>query len=520
MSAHHPKWNALHALAQGALSSDGQRRIRAHLLACDVCRRAEAALRVYDGVRREAAAPAPALAGDAWTRLSQAIAQDAHGAAEAHGHGAADGSRGDEVAEDVATAYERISTEIRLTPAPPIPLELADRVLARRARERADQGWVLASALAAAACFALATQLFGGAAPTNSVAHRAPSPAAQAEPPPPAPEAAALDVHVRAMSGTPRSDDEPLRLGTRVEEGQHCETGAHDSAHFSVGEGSGFALSEEGRATVERAREDGIVLSVERGALSSLVATGTPYRVLAPPFAFEVRGTRFSVARRDDGAVSARVVEGSVAVMRGDELLVILGPGDSWSSASGEAFAPEPRVWSPEGGVALHVPSPERSPFVSFEADSVIWDATADVVLTVREGASLHLTFYDARGRATEVHTRPVAEGSTVEVPVPSRLVRGHLPASVLSSVVRQHRGDLDFCVSRAVRMAGRPLDEATLRLTITPEGSVSDVVLSGPGASLPLRACLTAKARAWVFPRPGGSLPVQTQMRLAITPH
>ena len=71
-----------------------------------------------------------------------------------------------------------------------------------------------------------------------------------------------------------------------------------------------------------------------------------------------------------------------------------------------------------------------------------------------------------------------------------------------------------------AVRMAGRPLDEATLRLTITPEGSVSDVVLSGPGASLPLRACLTAKARDWVFPRPGGSLPVQTQMRLAITPH
>jgi hypothetical protein len=30
----------------------------------------------------------------------------------------------------------------------------------------------------------------------------------------------------------------------------------------------------------------------------------------------------------------------------------------------------------------------------------------------------------------------------------------------------------------------------------------------------------MTAKARAWVFPRPGGSLPVQTQMRLAITQH
>jgi hypothetical protein len=239
--------------------------------------------------------------------------------------------------------------------------------------------------------------------------------------------------------------------------------------------------------------------------------------VLAPPFAFEVRGTRFSVARRNDGAVSARVAEGAVAVMRGDVVIVILGPGDEWSSG-GAAFAPEPHVWSPDPGVAVHVPAPARSPFVSFEADSVIWDATSDVVLTAREGASLHLTFFDARGRATEVDTRPVAEGATIEAPVPSRLVRGHLPASVLSAVVRQHRADLDFCVSRAVRMAGRALDEVTLRLTITPEGAVSDVALSGPGASTPLRACMNAKARSWVFPRPGGSLPVQTQMRLAIT--
>ena len=91
---------------------------------------------------------------------------------------------------------------------------------------------------------------------------------------------------------------------------------------------------------------------------------------------------------------------------------------------------------------------------------------------------------------------------------------------TVLSSVVRAHRGDLDFCVSRAVRMAARELGEVTLRLTITPEGVVSDVQLSGPGASQPLRACLSAKARTWAFPRPGGSLPVQTQMRLAISPH
>ncbi|MBK6576365.1 MAG: AgmX/PglI C-terminal domain-containing protein [Sandaracinaceae bacterium] len=514
MSAHQPKWNALHALDQGQLSAEGERRLRAHLAGCPECTRAFAAMSLYAGAKAEVQQQRVGLAPDAWERLSRAIERDAAQVPA------------DEPAEeeDLASAYERISTEVRLTPAPPIAANMADRVLELRAREHQDRAWSWAATLAAAACFALATQLFGaghvghgGSRAPEVATHHAVPPETEASAP--VVEAPALDIHVRAMSGTPRTDETPLRLGTRVQEGQRCETGEHDSAHFSVGENSGFALSAEGVAVVTRARLDGVLLTLERGALSSSVASGTPYSVLAPPYAFEVRGTRFSVARRTDGAVSARVAEGSVAVMRGGEVLALLGPGDEWSSA-GAGFAPEPHVWSPRAGVTLHVPAPERSPFVSFEADSVIWDAHSDVVLTVREGASLRLTFFDARGRATSVDTRPVAEGSTIEAPVPSRLVRGHLPASVLSSVVRAHRGDLDFCVSRAVRMAARELGEVTLRLTITPEGVVSDVQLSGPGASQPLRACLSAKARTWAFPRPGGSLPVQTQMRLAISPH
>jgi len=514
MSVHQPKWNALHALDQGQLSAEGERRLRAHLRECAECTRAFAAMSLYAGAKAEVQQQRVGLAPDAWERLSRAIEREAAPVPAAE--------RAEDHEEDLASAYDRISTEVRLTPAPPIASTMADRVLELRARERQDRAWSWVATLAAAACFALATQLFGGhharpAGPGDAVVAR-PEPASVTTGGAPAVEAPALDVHVRAMSGTPRTDETPLRLGTRVQEGQRCETGEHDSAHFSVGESSGFALSAEGVAVVTRARVDGVVLTLERGALSSSVASGTPYSVLAPPYAFEVRGTRFAVARRTDGAVSARVAEGSVAVMRAGEVLALLGPGDEWSSA-GAGFAPEPHVWSPRAGVALHVPAPERSPFVSFEADSVVWDAHSDVVLTVREGASLRLTFFDARGRATAVQTQPVAEGSTVEAPVPSRLVRGHLPASVLSSVVRAHRGDLDFCVSRAVRMAARELGEVTLRLTITPEGVVSDVQLSGPGASQPLRACLNAKARAWAFPRPGGSLPVQTQMRLAISP-
>ncbi len=533
MSTHQPKWGALEALEQGLLSPEGQRRIETHLRSCTVCARAHAAMTAYAGARTAMQREHVGLADDAWERLARAIERDASDPASVSpaapttrpslAPGSAPGFEpavADE--EDLANAYERISSEVRLTPAPAISVGMADRVLELRARERQDRAWSIAATLAAAACFALATQLFGGAA-GGPRAPEAVATGGHLGVVPAAPErvevaAAPLDVHVRAMSGTPHTDEAPLRLGTRVSEGQRCETGEHDSAHFSVGENSGFALSAEGEAVVTRARVDGVQLTLERGALSSTVATGTPYAVLAPPYTFEVRGTRFSVARRLDGAVSARVAEGSVAVLRGGTVLVLLGPGDEWSSA-GPAFAPEPHVWSPRAGVTLHVPAPERSPFVSFEADNVIWDAHSDVVLTVREGASLRLTFFDARGRATAVQTQPVAEGSTVEAPVPSRLVRGHLPAAVLSSVVRAHRGDLDFCVSRAVRMAARELGAVTLGLTITPEGVVSDVQLGGPGASQPLRACLSAKARAWQFPRPGGSLPVQTQMRLAISP-
>ena len=75
-------------------------------------------------------------------------------------------------------------------------------------------------------------------------------------------------------------------------------------------------------AVVTRARVDGVLLTLERGALSSSVETGSPYSVLAPPYTFEVRGTRFSVARRTDGAVSVTGME----VAPGDVILRVRVP--------------------------------------------------------------------------------------------------------------------------------------------------------------------------------------------------
>ncbi len=545
-TVHAPKWSALHAYVVGALSPAGEARLLRHVEGCAVCHDALGAIAAYQQTCQDVQAlpgpvsDAPARGANlvtarraaqdpahdaAWLRLLAALrTEGADTYAEVHADEVlASPTHDSHGAEDTAeTAYERISAEIRLTPAPPIPDALADRVLEARAAETAQHQWTWTALLAAAACFALAARLFGAPAPhasrdlppTHAAEVQVPGASAVAPGGEPAPE---LAVHVRAFSGAPRVERSPLSLGARVHEGERCETDNQDSAHFSVGETSGFSLTERGVATVERAREDGVSLALERGAVSSLVRTGLPYRVLAPPYAFEVRGTRFSVARRDDGAVSARVAEGAVAVTREGRVLVILEAGESWSSA-GAAFAPEPHVWSPRAGVGLHVPAPPNSPFVEFEAESVTWDAHADAELTVQEGASLALTFYDARGRPTEVHTGPISEGGTVEVPVASRLVRGHLPRRVISAVVREHRRDLDFCVARAVRMAGRALGDLTLRLTISPEGAVSDVQISGAGATVPLRACLSAKARLWAFPRPGGDLPVHTQMRLAVS--
>lgn len=151
MSAHQPKWNALHALDQGQLSAEGERRLRAHLAGCPECTRAFAAMSLYAGAKAEVQQQRVGLAPDAWERLSRAIERDA--AQVPAGEPAEE--------EDLASAYERISTEVRLTPAPPIAANMADRVLELRAREHQDRAWSWAATLAAAACFALATQLFG-----------------------------------------------------------------------------------------------------------------------------------------------------------------------------------------------------------------------------------------------------------------------------------------------------------------------------------------------------------------------
>ena len=73
MSAHQPKWNALHALDQGQLSAEGERRLRAHLAGCPECTRAFAAMSLYAGAKAEVQQQRVGLAPDAWERLSRAM---------------------------------------------------------------------------------------------------------------------------------------------------------------------------------------------------------------------------------------------------------------------------------------------------------------------------------------------------------------------------------------------------------------------------------------------------------------
>lgn len=86
-------------------------------------------------------------------------------------------------------------------------------------------------------------------------------------------------------------------------------------------------------SSLERCRDAAGCFAVTRGAAEFKVAKQhRQFRVRAQDVEVRVVGTRFKVARSDDG-VDVSVTEGRVEVARGGVLIRTLGAGDRWSSA-------------------------------------------------------------------------------------------------------------------------------------------------------------------------------------------
>jgi hypothetical protein len=79
VTPHAPKTAALEALAAGLLSDDGERRIRAHLSGCDVCREHFATIHVYRESQELIVQSTPEVGGRPldWSKMEQALAREA-----------------------------------------------------------------------------------------------------------------------------------------------------------------------------------------------------------------------------------------------------------------------------------------------------------------------------------------------------------------------------------------------------------------------------------------------------------
>jgi len=487
MSEHSPKTQALMAYDAEALSQAGQRRIEHHLEACETCQRELLAIQTY----------------------------------------------------------AELATEIRSAEIPRLDYGRMELALRREARDQAkgskrSVAWALL-ALAAAVLLGVVGLRQRGVdspqasrlperAPETQLAHADTLPVDSSV----APQEQPLEGELTAVAGVVRIANAQANLGDVLHEGDVLETGVASGLHGRLASGTGFALAPDSRLALSRVRPSGIVLSLQHGAVSNAVLTGTVYQVDAGAYRVVVRGTRFSVAR-DGAEVRVSLAEGTVAIERGDATLEVLHAPAEWASPGAETAATDtPGVDSasverPIGlDMELRWPSLTLPPFprvVAWEVEGARFPADALVALRAPEG-ELTLQAFDARGRAREVHLEMLPEGLTLTEAMLPRIrvgtTQGELSPEAIRTVVRSRQAALRRCYERVLRRQGDPsLTQAaySLRVDVGVHGDVRGVELTASGgeAHPALRDCITHEALGWIFPAPGGG-PVSFELPLNLS--
>ncbi|NOY90675.1 MAG: FecR domain-containing protein, partial [Deltaproteobacteria bacterium] len=338
-----------------------------------------------------------------------------------------------------------------------------------------------------------------------------------------------LEGELTAVAGGVRVADVAANLGDSLHEGDVLETDANSALHARLAPGTGFVLAADSRLELSRVRPSGVVLSLERGSVSSAVRTGDVYRVEAGSYRVVVRGTRFSVSRVGDG-VQVSLAEGTVAIERGDATLEVLHAPARWRSPDvAESASVDAPVETPIAlDARLPWPSLTLPPFprvVAWEVEGARFDAERSVALRAPQG-ELRLRAFDARGRAREVTLQLAPEGLTLsEAMLPRQRLpqaRGQLSPDAIRSVVRARQPALRRCYERVLRRLGDPsLTRAaySLRVDVGARGDVRRVRLTASGGEphAALRDCITHEVRGWTFPAPQGG-PVSFELPLNLS--
>jgi FecR protein len=491
--SHSPKIRALIAAAEGRLSAAGQARLTRHVEGCNACRRAQSAQQRYDTLRTAAHHEEPPALR--WEALEAAIDAEPQSAA----------------AQGVA--------DVDSQPADVLPL-------------RSQRPVWLVGALAAAA--ALALSLLPSEPPAQP--ERAQPSAPQVATVAPARRRlgqlslVAGDVQIAQGAGP----FEPAQLHAELRPGTRLRTGAASAAHATLADGSAIALEAGTDLALPSLDGDHVDITLASGSVRNAVAhlaRSESYEVhTRSGFTARVRGTRFVVTTSsDDTGVS--VSEGVVQVLDHEKLVAELHAGDSFAAH----HAPEPAArfeppHAPEleppqlGGVVL----PRLSQAQAYVVAEHAYPAREGLAVRAPLGSTLALGVVDARGVMR-----------TLNVPVSARLTpvsrerllallglgaRGEAAAQELGpeavrSVVRGGILALRRCYERSLRSHPDLSARVLLRLQVLPSGRVGQAIIAEQrerargGLPDDLSACVVKTVRAWTFPAPGGSEPVDLEV-------
>jgi ferric-dicitrate binding protein FerR (iron transport regulator) len=495
--AHLPKLRALRALQSRRLSAAGESRLQRHLEGCQACRRALVGLRLADTLIEEARTA------------------------------------------ELAVDFNRIAAGLARS-----------QVAERRRRTLRLAATVPLAAAAAAAGVWIATR----PAPESEPFAHAPvpppiaAPASVSEPPvfPAGLAALAGPGVLRHADGV----EEPLRIDTKLHEGDVLELGAESVAHIRFDRASGAVIAPGTQLGLVRLRSGETQVELRLGRITNQVqplSAAEHFRIRAAGYEVSVHGTHFEVTAANE-ALGVMVADGRVTVQdpRGGPVLADLHARDHFAIdatfgmrlATRDASQPL-QLDDPRGlGVPL-----EQWPIVrlldvqaleSLGLTGLVLDGTrfpvrgelavrvprGDVTLIVErltmapqkivlhvpeEGLSLAL---DALRKLLKPEKAAVhARGDAAEIDFEPVL-----------AVVHEGTASLQRCYERSLKQRPDLDGRLTMRISVSARGSVQQAQPRGQSAELPddLVACLRTVSAKWRFPATGSALTFDVPLRLS----
>lgn len=486
---HLPKLRALRALEGRQLSAAGEARLRVHLDACEVCRRALAGLRLADALIADARAP------------------------------------------ELELDFARISAGISRS-------QQVDR---RRHTWSVAIGLPLAAAAAAGLVWMATRQVPGESA-------EAPAVTTPAAPEPPVFAAALTALAGPATLTRADGSTEPLRIDSSLREGDVIQLGPDSLAHLRLDEASGSVLGPASQLALVRVRTGQTRLELRSGRITSRVQPLTAaqaFVVRAADHDVTVHGTHFEVTAVDT-ALGVTVAEGRVAV-RDDtaRALVDLHARDHF--ALDAAFGMRLATRDPSQPVQLERPRALGVPLEEWPLVTLLdVEALESLGLT---GLTLDGTRFPVRGELAARVPRGDVTLTVERLTLPPQNIVLHVPAEGLSlapdalrkllkpakpavrdrdageidfepvlAVVHDGTGSLQRCYERALKQRPDLDGRLTMRIVVSASGSVRQAQPRGKGAELPddLVACIRTVSAQWRFPATGSVLTFDVPLRLS----